>query len=148
MRSRGAVLIASRISVPSPAMPCTLITQNGAPHGPISRILLPPPSSGARAPAIRPGRCVALSSARPQDRTYGRVVSPCWPDCQWLHKLSAGDSVGTVCARRPSNSETLAWTVRYTGCGFTLYAVLCLPYSVRIKIFSTAQKADDIQRPF
>ena len=36
MRSRGVVLTASRISVPSPATPCTLITPNGAPHGPIS----------------------------------------------------------------------------------------------------------------
>ena len=33
MRCRGVVLIASRISVPSPATPCTLITPNGAPHG-------------------------------------------------------------------------------------------------------------------
>ena len=30
MRSRGVVLLASRISVPSPATPCTLITPNGA----------------------------------------------------------------------------------------------------------------------
>ena len=42
MRSRGVVLTASRISVPSPATPCTLITPNGAPHGPISRICFLP----------------------------------------------------------------------------------------------------------
>ena len=33
MRCRGVVLLASRISVPSPATPCTLFTPNGAPHG-------------------------------------------------------------------------------------------------------------------
>ena len=42
MRCRGVVLLASRISVPSPATPCTLITPNGAPHGPISRICFLP----------------------------------------------------------------------------------------------------------
>ena len=50
MRSRGVVLIASRISVPSPATPCTLITPNGAPHGPISRICFVP-LTGANAGA-------------------------------------------------------------------------------------------------
>jgi len=38
MRCRGVVLLASRISVPSPATPCTLFTPNGAPCGLISRI--------------------------------------------------------------------------------------------------------------
>ena len=38
MRCQGVVLLASRISVPSPAMPCTLITPSGAPHSLISRI--------------------------------------------------------------------------------------------------------------
>ena len=38
MRCRGVLLLASRISVPSPATPCTLFTPNGAPCGLISRI--------------------------------------------------------------------------------------------------------------
>ena len=50
MRSRGVVLLASRISVPSPATPCTLITPNGAPHGLISRICFLP-FTGANAEA-------------------------------------------------------------------------------------------------
>jgi len=40
MRCRGVALLASRISVPSPATPCTLFTPNGAPRGLISRICL------------------------------------------------------------------------------------------------------------
>jgi len=40
MRCRGVVLLTSRISVPSPATPCTLFTPNGAPRGLISRICL------------------------------------------------------------------------------------------------------------
>ena len=42
MRCRGVVLLASRISVPSPATPCTLFTPNGAPRGLISRICFLP----------------------------------------------------------------------------------------------------------
>jgi len=38
MRCRRVLLLASRISVPSPATPCTLFTPNGAPCGLISRI--------------------------------------------------------------------------------------------------------------
>ena len=40
MRCRRVLLLASRISVPSPATPCTLFTPNGAPRGLISRICL------------------------------------------------------------------------------------------------------------
>ena len=58
MRSRGVVLIASRISVPSPATPCTLITQNGVPHGPISRICFVP-FTGANA-----GACLRMVPRR------------------------------------------------------------------------------------
>ena len=50
MRCRGVVLLASRISVPSPATPCTLITPNGAPRGLISRICFLP-FTGANAGA-------------------------------------------------------------------------------------------------
>ena len=50
MRCRGVLLLVSRISVPSPATPCTLITPNGAPHGPISRICFVP-LTGANAGA-------------------------------------------------------------------------------------------------
>ena len=42
MRCRGVVLLASRISVPSPATPCTLFTPNGAPRGQTSRICFLP----------------------------------------------------------------------------------------------------------
>ena len=42
MRCRGVLLLASRISVPSPATPCTLFTPSGAPHGLISLICLLP----------------------------------------------------------------------------------------------------------
>ena len=42
MRCQGVVLLASRISVPSPATPCTLITPNGAPRGQTSRICFLP----------------------------------------------------------------------------------------------------------
>eukprot|EP00964_Phaeocystis_antarctica_P055384 scaffold32582_cov31-Phaeocystis_antarctica.AAC.1 len=38
MRCRRVLLLASRISVPSPATPCTLFTPNGAACGLISRI--------------------------------------------------------------------------------------------------------------
>jgi len=42
MRCRRVLLLASRISVPSPATPCTLFTPNGAPRGLISRICFLP----------------------------------------------------------------------------------------------------------
>ena len=58
MRSRGVVLIASRISVPSPATPCTLITPNGAPHGPISRICFLPFTG------VNAGACVRMVTRR------------------------------------------------------------------------------------
>eukprot|EP00964_Phaeocystis_antarctica_P108788 scaffold73310_cov37-Phaeocystis_antarctica.AAC.2 len=42
MRCRRVLLLASRISVPSPATPCTLITPNGAPRGQTSQICFLP----------------------------------------------------------------------------------------------------------
>eukprot|EP00964_Phaeocystis_antarctica_P017866 scaffold9923_cov38-Phaeocystis_antarctica.AAC.4 len=52
MRCRGVVLLASRISVPSPATPCTLFTPNGAPCCLISRICF--------LPALRRSQCRSM----------------------------------------------------------------------------------------
>ena len=50
MRCRGVVLLTSRISVPSPATPCTLFTPNGARHG-LSSLICFLPFTGANAGA-------------------------------------------------------------------------------------------------
>eukprot|EP00964_Phaeocystis_antarctica_P107987 scaffold72632_cov33-Phaeocystis_antarctica.AAC.1 len=69
MRCRRVLLLASRISVPSPATPCTLFTPNGAPCGLISRICFlsfagangMPPDGDALAFKLVPTTAVLLS---------------------------------------------------------------------------------------
>ena len=61
MRCRGVLLLASRISVPSPATPCTLFTPSGAPHGLISLICLLPFTGADAGACLRMGTHSHLS---------------------------------------------------------------------------------------
>jgi hypothetical protein len=61
MRCRGVLLLASRISVPSPATPCTLFTPSGAPHGLISLICLLPFTGDDAGACLRIGKHSHLS---------------------------------------------------------------------------------------
>ena len=73
MRCRRVLLLASRISVPSPATPCTLITPNGAPRGQTSRICFLPfagANAGVRFRMVMPSHLSTLYLVSHADALY------------------------------------------------------------------------------